>query len=223
MTTDRARLVVLASGGGTNLQAILSACGSDTIHADVVAVISDRAGAGALERARSRGVPALHLDPRTAPDRRTFDASLATLVASYEPTFVVLAGWMRVLSGDFLTRFPDRVLNLHPARPGELPGMHAIERAFAEYRAGARTSSGVMVHTVPDERVDAGPVLATIDVHIEPTDTLDSFEQRMHAAEHVLLVEVLASLCAPTAPTEPTPPTPPTAPTVNHPNTEASS
>jgi phosphoribosylglycinamide formyltransferase 1 len=197
MSTGRARLVVLASGGGTNLQAILTACQRGDIHADVVAVFSDRAKAGALERARAAGVAAEHADPHLKLTRRAYDTDLAAKVAGYEPTFVVLAGWMRLLSGNFLDRFPDQVVNLHPALPGELPGLHAIERAYAEWIDGLRTRSGVMVHLVPDELVDSGPVLGTIEVEIRPHDSPDMFERRMHEAEHELLVGVLASLCSP--------------------------
>ncbi len=204
MVTDRARLVILASGGGTNLQAILTACADGRIDADVVSVFSDRATSGALDRARAAQIPANHVDPNASSDRRSFDRSLATLVTSFNPRYVVLAGWMRLLSSDFLEHFPNRVINLHPARPGELPGLHAIERAFAEAQQGLRSASGVMVHFVPDERVDTGPVLATIDVAIAPFDTLESFEEHMHAAEHQLLVDVLAALCDRTD--HPTPP-----------------
>jgi folate-dependent phosphoribosylglycinamide formyltransferase PurN len=102
---------------------------------------------------------------------------------------------MRVLSMNFLGWFPGMVVNLHPALPGELPGTHAIERAFDEARAGARRASGVMVHLVPDEGVDDGPTLASVEVPILPTDSLDEFAARMHAAEHQLLVDTLRSLC----------------------------
>jgi folate-dependent phosphoribosylglycinamide formyltransferase PurN len=106
----------------------------------------------------------------------------------------VLAGWMRLLSAVFLDRHPGRVVNLHPALPGELPGLHAIERAFDEARAGRRDHTGVMVHLVPDEGVDDGPVLATATVPIEPADTLATLEARVHRTEHVLLVATLARL-----------------------------
>ena len=95
----------------------------------------------------------------------------------------------------FLGRFPDRVVNLHPALPGELPGTHAIERAWHEALAGERTRTGVMVHLVPDEGVDSGPVLATAAVPIQPDDTLESLTARIHATEHRLLVSTLADLC----------------------------
>jgi phosphoribosylglycinamide formyltransferase 1 len=200
MNARRRRLVVLASGGGTNLQAILDACRADPdaatpINADVVAVVSDRRSAHALERGRGAGAAAVHADPKVSADRGSYDSSLAELVASFGPDYVVLAGWMRLLSSNFLDRFPNRVINLHPAKPGEFPGLHAIERAFDSYLDGERTHSGIMVHLVPDELVDAGPVLATIDVPFEPADTLDLFEARMHRAEHQLLVRTLAELC----------------------------
>jgi phosphoribosylglycinamide formyltransferase 1 len=91
--------------------------------------------------------------------------------------------------------FPGRVVNLHPAFPGELPGTRAIERAFEQHQAGRRTHTGVMVHLVPDEGVDDGPVLASTQVPIRPDDTFDTLAERVHAAEHHLLVETLRTLC----------------------------
>ena len=101
---------------------------------------------------------------------------------------------MRLLSMSFLGWFPHMVVNLHPALPGELPGTDAIERAWNEARAGQRNHTGVMIHMVPDEGVDDGPVLATATVPIHPSDTLEVLAGRVHAAEHRLLVETLATL-----------------------------
>ena len=109
--------------------------------------------------------------------------------------FVVLAGWMRILTTSFLGWFPNRVVNLHPARPGELPGTRAIERAWHEALAGERSRTGVMVHLVPDEGVDDGPVLASEDVEILPDDTLEALEARIHAVEHRLLVDTIRTIC----------------------------
>ena len=190
-----ARLVVLASGAGTNLQAILDACNESRLPADVVAVVSDHADAGALARASGAGVPAVHIGPQQGEPRSDYDARLADVVAGFGPDFIVLAGWMRILTMNFLGWFPDRVVNLHPALPGELPGIHAIERAWHEAVAGERTRTGVMVHLVPSESVDDGPVLATADVPILPDDTLDSLTARVHHTEHELLVDTLSSLC----------------------------
>ena len=194
-----ARLAVLASGEGSNLQAILDACALGDLDATVVCVLSDNANAGALARGESAGVGRVLVHPRSAAtsvefDRRAWDESLADAVAGSSPDFVILAGFMRLLSGSFLDRFPNRVVNLHPARPGELPGRNAIERAFAQFVAGTRSASGVMVHLVPDEGVDDGPVLAAVDVPIVAGDTFEMFAARMHKAEHRLLVTTLARL-----------------------------
>ncbi|MDO8361758.1 MAG: phosphoribosylglycinamide formyltransferase [Actinomycetota bacterium] len=189
------RLVVLASGNGSNAQAIIDACARGELPAQVMAVVSDKADAYALVRADAAGLPAVHVGRRNGETRADYDARLAEIVTGFDPDWVVLAGWMRVLTLSFLGWFPRMVVNLHPALPGELPGLHAIERAHQEAAAGMRTSTGVMVHLVPDEGVDDGPVLATAEVPILPGDTLADLEQRVHATEHQLLVETLHRLC----------------------------
>jgi len=192
--TPRARLVVLISGHGSNLQAILDACASGEVNAAVVAVISNRSEALWPERARQIGVPALVLPKLKDQDRNTYDARLADLVLSYQPDWVILAGWMRLLSMSFLSHFPNRVVNLHPALPGAFPGTEAIARAFEAYQRGEIQSTGVMTHLVPDEGVDAGPVLAQIELPITPQDTLETLIERVHQAEHQLLVQTLQQL-----------------------------
>jgi phosphoribosylglycinamide formyltransferase 1 len=187
-------IVVLISGNGSNLQAILDACASGELNAQVVAVISNKKDAYGLERAKRAAVPTIVKPKPKELDRRVYDAELADLVASYRPEWVVLAGWMRVLSSAFLDRFPNHVVNLHPALPGTFPGTHAIDRAYAAYRAGEIARTGVMVHLVPDEGVDVGPVLAQEIVPIDPDDTLESLEARIHAVEHRLLVSTLKTL-----------------------------
>jgi phosphoribosylglycinamide formyltransferase-1 len=189
------RLVVLASGHGSNLQAIIDACADGRLPARVAAVVSDHADAHALVRAGVAGIPAVHVGRHEGEARADYDARLADVVAGFGPDVVVLAGWMRILTMSFLGWFPGRVVNLHPALPGELPGTHAIERAWHEALAGERTATGVMVHLVPDEGVDTGPVLGTTTVPILPDDTLESLTARMHRAEHDVLVTALAPLC----------------------------
>jgi len=191
------RLVVLASGNGSNLQAVIDACADGQLseHADVVAVVSDRVDAFALRRAAGAGVPSVHVGRQPDEARADYDARLADIVAGFDPGLIILAGWMRILTTSFLGWFPNRVINLHPARPGELPGTHAIERAWQEALAGERTGTGVMVHLVPDEGVDTGPVLATDEVPILPDDTLEALEVRIHAVEHRLLVDTIRSIC----------------------------
>lgn len=185
----------MVSGNGTNLQAILDACASGDLPAEVVAVVSDNSDAHALRRAAAARVVSVHVGRHDGEARADYDARLADIVAGFAPDLVVLAGWMRILTTDFLGWFPDRVINLHPARPGELPGMHAIERAWQEALAGQRTRTGVMIHLVPDAGVDDGPVLATEDVPIRPDDTLERLAARIHAAEHRLLVDTIGNLC----------------------------
>jgi formyltetrahydrofolate-dependent phosphoribosylglycinamide formyltransferase len=187
-------LVILISGNGSNLQAILDACASGELPARVAAVVSNKSGAYGLERARQAGIPAIARPKPKAQDRREYDAELAELVASYQPDWVVLAGWMRLLSSAFLDRFPNRVVNLHPALPGMFPGTHAIERALEAHRQGQIANTGVMIHLVPDDGVDSGPVLAQESVPIFPNDTLETLETRIHQVEHRLLVNTLADL-----------------------------
>jgi phosphoribosylglycinamide formyltransferase 1 len=192
--TARPRLVVLLSGQGSNLQALLDASSVNRLPADVVAVISNQPDAFGLERARRAGLPAILLEKAPSQTRREYDTALADTVAAYAPHFVVLAGWMRLLTMDFLERFPNRVINLHPALPGAFPGVNAIARAYAAFQLGTLTETGVMVHLVPDEGVDSGPVLAQSSVPILPGDTLADLEARVHAVEHDLLVTTLARL-----------------------------
>jgi phosphoribosylglycinamide formyltransferase-1 len=191
-----ARIVVLASGHGTNLQAIIDACAAGEIDGSVAAVIADRPEAYALERAAAAGIARVALTRLPAEERTDYDARLAAVVAGYAPDWVVLAGWMRILTSTFLGLFPNRVVNLHPALPGAFPGTKAIERAFAAHEQDGLDTTGVMVHLVPDEGVDNGPVLASAVVPIEPDDTIDSLSARVHLTEHRLLVETLARLCA---------------------------
>ena len=190
------RLVVLASGSGTNLQAIIDGCGSGEIDATVVGVATNRPGAYALTRATAAGIETEVVERVDGEARRAYDARLADRVARFEPDWIVLAGWMRILTSGFLDHFPGRVVNLHPALPGELPGINAIERAWDEAVAGHRTESGVMVHLVPDEGVDDGPVLASRAVPVDASGTLEAFAATVHDTEHELLVETLAALCA---------------------------
>ena len=197
------RIVVMASGQGTNLQALIEATRAGRLAARIVGIVSHNASAIALERANRYGIPGLFVplpSKRADGDRATWDAALAKQVGEVRPDLIVLAGWMRILGPAFLDRFPGRVINLHPALPGELPGVQAIERAFDEAAEGKRTQTGVMVHVVVPE-VDAGPVLVSEVVPIAPGGTLEALEAAVHAVEHRLIVEgvarALAALAAP--------------------------
>jgi phosphoribosylglycinamide formyltransferase-1 len=189
-----ARLVVLISGHGSNLQAILDACSQGRLNARVQAVFSNKTEAYGLERARQAGVKAVAVPKARNLDRRAYDGLLADQAAVYRPDWVVLAGWMRILSSPFLDRFAGKVINLHPALPGTFPGTNAIERAYEAFQQGHIQHTGVMVHLVPDEGVDAGPVLGQEIVPITAGESLSSLEERIHAVEHRLLVSVLQTL-----------------------------
>ncbi len=189
-----ARLVVLVSGNGSNLQAVLDACapgGPLDGRANVVLVISNASEAYALNRAAEAGV-ATAVYPHQGRDRSEYDAELAYEARLAGADLVILAGWNRILTDPFLAH--HRVINLHPAKPGAFAGLGAIERSFEAWERGEVTSGGVMVHFVPDEGVDSGPVIAWQEVPFHDDDTLVDFEQRIHAMEHRLLVESIGSV-----------------------------
>ncbi len=192
---EKARLVVMISGYGSNLQAIIDACAAGLVPAEVTLVVSNRRDAYGLVRAQKAGIPTLYYPLKPYKEdgrgRRQYDADLAEKIATHRPDWIALAGWMHVLSNAFLQRFPGRVINLHPALPGQFPGTDAITRAFAAYRAGEITHTGVMLHLVPDEGVDIGPVIVSEVVPIHADDTLESLEQRVHRVEHRLYIEAL--------------------------------
>lgn len=190
--TQQAKLVVLISGSGSNLQALINAIEAGRLPAKIIHVVSNRPDAYGLTRAVQHDIPTSVL-PHTQ-NRFDFDTRLGRFVAGLSPDWVILAGWMRILSMNFLGQVPGRVVNLHPALPGQFAGTHAIERAFEAFQRGEIDHTGIMVHLVPDEGVDDGPVLATQIVPILPDDTIDTLETRIHAAEHKLLVETMRDL-----------------------------
>jgi formyltetrahydrofolate-dependent phosphoribosylglycinamide formyltransferase len=188
------RLVILISGNGSNLQAILDACASGNLPAAVVAVISNNADAYGLVRAYDARVEAIHFPKLGSESRRDYDARLAEIILTYTPHYIVLAGWMRILTSAFLDHFPNRVINLHPALPGTFPGTHAIERAYQAYQHGEINQTGVMLHLVPDEGMDNGPVLAAQKIDFIQGESLEDFELRVHKMEHQVLVDTLKKL-----------------------------
>lgn len=192
------RLALLISGNGSNLQAVIDAIRMRLLDAEIVIVVSNRKEAYGLQRATKAGIPT-HYHPLkpyrdAGKDRAAYDTDLANLIARYQPDWIVLAGWMHILSNAFLQRFPYRVINLHPALPGQFPGVNAIERAYEAFQAGQIKKTGVMVHLVPDEEIDSGPILATRDIQIYRTDALETLEQRIHQVEHQVLIEALHRL-----------------------------
>lgn len=193
-----ARLAVLISGNGSNLQAIIDAVKLRMLPAEIAVVVSNRKDAYGLQRAEKAGIPTLYFPLKPFSDagrsRAEYDAELAARLGAYDLDWIVLAGWMHILSDPFLRHFPYRVINLHPALPGQFPGAHAVAEALAAYKAGKIKHTGCMVHLVPDEAVDSGPIIGAVDVPIYPNDTEETLAARMHGAEHTLLVQSLLRL-----------------------------
>ena len=197
-TGKKSRLAVLISGNGSNLQAVIDAVKLRVLPAEIAVVVSNRKDAFGLQRAEQAGIPTLYFPLKPYSDtgrpRSEYDADLAAEVKKYDPDWVVLAGWMHILSNEFVRHFLYRIVNLHPALPGQFPGAHAIADALAAYKAGKIKHTGCMVHLVADEGVDNGPILGAADVAIYPTDSEDTLAARMHGVEHTLLVQSLLRL-----------------------------
>lgn len=184
-------LGVLCSGQGTNLQALISAGRSGRLGARIAVVISDRADAHALRRARRAGLPAVFVDPKTSASREAFDRRLLEVLAAHRVRLVCLAGFMRILSPVFVRRYPGRILNIHPALLPAFPGARALRDVLVW---GARVT-GVTVHLV-DERVDHGPILLQEAVAIGPRETEASLLRRVHRVEHRLYPRAVALLAS---------------------------
>ncbi len=188
------KLVVLISGNGSNLQAILDACQNGELNCEVVAVVANKANAYGLERARKFNIPTIIKVPSPGQSRQEYDKELAQEILVFQPDWIILAGWMRLLSNTFLNYFTDKIINLHPALPGMFPGTRAIAEAFAAFQQGDIDHTGVMVHFVPDEGVDTGPAITQETVPIYADDTLETLTARVHEIEHRLLIITLKDL-----------------------------
>ena len=182
------RVVVLVSGTGTLLQAVLDAAGPD-YPAQVVAVGADRTGTVGLKRADDHGLPTFVVELIQHPDRAAWDAALTETVAAYRPDLIVTAGFMKILGRTFLDRFAGRILNSHPALLPAFPGRHPVAAALAH---GVQVT-GATVHLV-DAGVDTGPILAQRAVEVLPDDTEARLHERIKIVERRLLVEVVAEL-----------------------------
>jgi formyltetrahydrofolate-dependent phosphoribosylglycinamide formyltransferase len=183
-----ARLVVLASGSGSTLQALIDAAADEDFGAAVVGAGTDVPGCLAMSRAQAGGVETFTVALRDYPDRDAWNDALADRLADYAPDLVVLAGFMRILAPQVVRRF--RILNTHPSLLPAFPGAHALRDALA---AGVATT-GVTVHWV-DEGVDTGPILAQVPVPVLPGDDEESLRVRVQAAEKPLFVRTIRSLC----------------------------
>ena len=188
MTTPTAPLdvVVLVSGRGSNLKAIAAQADAGALAARIVAVVSDKADAGALAWARERGIATIALSPREFADRDAYGEALGDIVAGLQPGLVVLAGFMRILSDGFVNRFLGRMINIHPSLLPRYPGLHTHRRALAAGDA----EHGASVHFVTPE-LDGGPVVLQARVPVLPGDDEDTLAARVLRQEHVIFPQVV--------------------------------
>lgn len=187
MGGEKLRLAVLASGSGTNLQAILDAAASPAYPATVALVLSDKLGCGALERATAAGVDTEVVTWEDhGGDRAAFTRTIVEVLDKYDVELIALAGFMRILSADLFEAYPNRVLNTHPSLLPAFRGAHAVEDALA---AGVKIA-GVTIHVVVPE-VDAGPIIAQEAVDVRPGDDTGSLHERIKAVEHDLFPKVI--------------------------------
>lgn len=184
-----ARLVVLVSGSGTTLQALLDACADPTWGASVVAVGADRAGTLGEKRAADLGIPTFVLPLADFEDRLDWDAALTDLVAAHEPTIIVLAGFMKLVGKHFLDRFEGKTLNTHPALSPSFPGMHGPREAL-DY--GVKVTGSTLF--VVDQGIDTGPIVAQTAVPVLDDDTEQTLHDRIKTAERVALVDAVGRM-----------------------------
>jgi phosphoribosylglycinamide formyltransferase-1 len=188
MSEARPRLVVavLASGRGSNLQAILDAVAAGSCPARIAVVLSDRRDALALDRARMAGVEAVHVDPSAYPDRAAFDRAIVDVLEKHGVELVCLAGYLRLLSPGFVAAFRGRILNVHPTLLPAFPGLHPHRQVLDH---GAKLS-GATIHFV-DEGTDTGPIVLQAAVPVLDDDTESTLAARIHAEEHRLFPEAI--------------------------------
>jgi phosphoribosylglycinamide formyltransferase-1 len=180
------KLGVLISGSGTNLQAIIDAIAAAALDAEVVLVISSKADAQGLKRAQDAGIPTMGLAREVYREQAAADELIAEEMTRAGADYLVMAGYMRMVTAPILDAFPDRVINIHPALLPSFPGAHGIADAFA---AGVKVT-GVTVHFA-NARYDEGPIIAQRALEIYEGDTLESLEERIHVIEHELYPQTL--------------------------------
>lgn len=192
------RLLVLISGNGSNLQALIDATTSGSLQARIIHVISNKKNAYGLTRAKNAGVPTSYHNllpyksryAAVTEARKAYDADLAQLIIAQKPDLVVCAGWMHILSPEALTPLEEAaidIINLHPALPGQFDGAHAIERAYEAFKKGEITATGIMIHYVI-VAVDRGQPILVREIPIGD-ESLEELEQKIHGVEHEAIVE----------------------------------
>lgn len=183
-------IVVLISGSGSNLQAILNACSAGFIAGKVTAVLSNKAKAYGLERAKKAGSKAIVLDHKAYADRAAYDRDLIATIDQHQPDLVVLAGFMRILTPEFVQHYQGRLLNIHPSLLPKYQGLNTHQRAID----AGDTEHGCSVHFVTAE-LDGGPVILQAKVPVFPGDDADAVAERVHEQEHRIYPLVVRWFC----------------------------
>jgi len=183
---DRARLAVLISGRGSNLQSIIDAVKDGDLEASIAVVVSNRAGAPGLQRARDAGIEAIYLNPLDHADRDAYDRAIVDVLRARGVTLVCLAGFMRIVGRQLLDAFPNRILNVHPSLLPAFPGLDAQRQALAH---GVQVT-GATVHIVSDE-LDGGPIVLQAAVPVQPDDTVETLSARVLVQEHRVYPEAI--------------------------------
>ncbi|MGV3488210.1 MAG: phosphoribosylglycinamide formyltransferase [Tuberibacillus sp.] len=183
------KIAVFASGTGSNFEAIEKAIRSGQIKADIALVVCDKPQAPVIEKAKAAGIPVLVLKPKDFPNKAAYEQVILDELKEKGVTFIVLAGYMRLIGSTLLRAYPNKIVNIHPSLLPSFTGLHAIEQAMQ-----ARVKvTGVTIHFV-DEGMDTGPILAQQPVPIDENDTLETLEARIHEIEHMLYPKTLAAL-----------------------------
>ena len=189
LTSDRLKLVVLISGGGSNLQSLIDAIDAGELSASIAAVFSNESDAFGLQRASKAGIPTHVLSHRDYENRSAYDAVLADQIAKYQPDLLILAGFMRILSASFVARFSDRMLNIHPALLPRFKGVNTHQRAID----AGEVEHGATVHLVT-ESLDDGPNLLQAKVPVLKNDNAASLQQRVLKEEHRIYPQAIQML-----------------------------
>ncbi|MBG6217165.1 phosphoribosylglycinamide formyltransferase-1 [Arthrobacter sp. CAN_A6] len=185
------RIVVLVSGTGSNLQAVIDAVSSGALDVGIAAVGADRPGTYGVQRAADAGISTFVVDFKSHPDRAGWNDALTTAVLAHEPDYVVSSGFMRIVGQGFLDSFPSRYLNTHPALLPSFPGAHGVRDALAY---GVKVSGCTVM--IADAGVDTGPILAQAAVPVLPDDTEETLHERIKVEERRLLIDTLRQLAA---------------------------
>jgi phosphoribosylglycinamide formyltransferase 1 len=182
-------LGIMASGSGSNFEAVARAIENGDLHAKIAVLIHNKPDIQAIDRAQKRGIPTVFLDHRNYATRAELDRAIVATFQAYQVECVVMAGWMRVITQVLIDAFPDRLINIHPSLLPSFPGIHAIEQALA-----AKVKiTGCTVHLVSLE-VDAGPILVQAAVPVLPNDTSETLHTRVQIQEHLILPQAIGRL-----------------------------